>query len=147
MTSQSVKQVDQQKIWKMGLVAIVASVIANLVAFFILNAILDLPSAADFPSLSPLPIALLTTVFTFIGVVVFAIIARRAANPLRTFWIVATVAFVVSIIPNLLSILNPTALPLPFPNPTSLGFAVLIVFHVIAYVITVWVMTTKTVVD
>ena len=56
----------------MGLVAIVASVIANLVAFFILNAILDLPSAADFPSLSPLPIALLTTVFTFIGVVVFA---------------------------------------------------------------------------
>jgi predicted membrane channel-forming protein YqfA (hemolysin III family) len=93
------------------------------------------------------PIAFLTTVFTAIGVVAFAIIARRAANPLRTFWIVATVAFVLSIIPNLLSILDPTALPLPFPNPTSIGFAVLIVFHVIAYVIVVWVMTTKTLVD
>ena len=44
----AVQQVDKSKIWKMGGVAIVASVVANLVAFFILNAILDLPVASRF---------------------------------------------------------------------------------------------------
>ncbi len=145
--TQPTKQVDKSKIWKTGLLAIVAAVAANLVAYFILNAILDLPSPTDFPPLSAGAIAFMTALFTFIGVIVFAVIARVSSNPVRTFWIVATIAFVFSIIPNIMAALNPSAAPFPFPVSSSLGFWVLIVFHVIAYLIVTWMMTTKTIVE
>jgi hypothetical protein len=145
--TQPTKQVDKSKIWKMGLLAIAASVVANLVVFFLLSAILDLPSPADFPPLSAGAIGFLTAVFTFIGVVAFAIVARVAKNPIRTYWIIATVAFVLSIIPNIMAALNPAAAPFPFPVASALGFGVLIIFHVVAYLITVIIMTTRTVAD
>ena len=138
------QQVDKSKIWKVGGVAIAASVVANLVAFFILGAILDLPSPADFPPLSAGAIGLITAVFAFLAVVAFFIVARVSKNPVRTYWIVATVAFVISIIPNITSALNPEAAPFPFPVASVLGIAVLIVFHVIAYLIVTWALTTKT---
>lgn len=141
------KQVDKSKIWKTGLIAVLASVVANVVAYFILNAILDLPSPAEFPPLSVGAIAFLTAVFTFIGVIVFALLVRFTAAPIRNFWIVATIAFLLSIIPNVLSALNPEAAPFPFPVSSSLGFWVLIVFHVIAYLVLTFTMTTRTVVD
>ena len=143
----TVQQVDKSKIWKMGGVAIAVSIVANLVAFFILNAVLDLPSPADFPPLSVGAIGFLTAVFTFLAVVTFYIIAPRSKNPVRTYWIVATVAFFISIIPNIGAALNPEAAPFPFPVSSALGFGVLIVFHVIAYLVTAWVMTTKTLAD
>lgn len=144
---QTVKQVDKSKIWKMGLLAVAASVVANIVVFFVLSALLDLPSPADFPPLSAGAIGFLTAVFTFVGVVAFAIVARVAKNPVRVYWIIATVAFVISIIPNVMAALNPESAPFPFPVSSGLGFGVLIIFHVIAYLITVWVMTTKTLAD
>ncbi len=146
-STQPTKQVDKSKIWKMGLLAIVASVVANLIAFFLLSAILELPSPADFPPLSAGAIGFLTAVFTCLAVVAFAIIARISKRPIRTYWIVATVIFVLSIIPNLITAMNPTTAPFPFPVLTAQAFLVLIVFHVIAYLITVWVMTTKTLAD
>jgi hypothetical protein len=145
--TQPIKQVDKSKIWKMGFVAIAASVVANLVIFFLLRAILDLPSPADFPPLSAGAIGFLTAVFTFVGVLAFAIVARVAKNPIRMYWIIATVAFVLSIIPNIMAAFNPASAPFPFPVASALGFGVLIVFHVVAYLITVWVMTTKTLAD
>lgn len=145
--TQQIKQVDSSKIWKMGVLAIVLSVVANLVAFFILSAILDLPSPADFPPLSAGAIGFLTAVFTFIGVIVFALLVQFTAKPIRNFWIVATVAFVISIIPNISAALNPAAAPFPFPVLSSLGFGVLIIFHIIAYLILTIILTTKTLTD
>jgi cytochrome b561 len=145
--TQPVKQVDKSKIWKTGLLAIVASVVANLIAFFILGAILDLPTPTEFPPLSAGAIGFLTAVFTFIGVVVFALLVRFTGKPIRNFWIVATIAFVLSIIPNITSAMNPAAAPFPFPVSSSLGFWVLIVFHVIAYLVLTFMMTTRTLAD
>ncbi|MBE2220220.1 MAG: hypothetical protein IAF02_01690 [Anaerolineae bacterium] len=145
--TQATKQVDKSKIWKVGLLAIGVSIVANLIAFFILSAILDLPSPADFPPLSAGAIGFMTAVFTFIGVVVFALIARFTRKPIRNFWIVATVAFVLSILPNISAALNPESAPFPFPVSSSLGFGVLIVFHVIAYLVLTLIMTTKTLAD
>lgn len=145
--TQQTKQVDKSKIWKMGLLAIVASVAANLIVYFILRAILDLPSSADFPPLSVESIGVLTAVFTFLAVVAFAIVVRVAKNPIRTYRIVATIAFLLSITPNTIAALNPTAVPFPFPVLTSQAFLVLITFHVIAFLITVGIMTTKTLAD
>ncbi len=145
--TQSTKQIDKSKIWQTGFIAVAASVVANLVAYFLLNTILDLPSPSDFPPLSPVAIGFITALFTFFGVAVFALLTRNTANPVRVFWIVATVAFIISIIPNIISALNPAAAPFPFPVSSALGFWVLIVFHVIAYLITTFVMTTRTLAD
>ena len=145
INSTSGRQFDKSRIWKTGLATVALSVVANLVAYFILNAILALPSPAEFPPLSVGAIGLLTAVFTFLGVAAFALIARRAERPIRTFRIVATAAFVISIIPNIISAMNPEAVPFPFPVTSALGFWVLIVFHVIAYLITTWLLTTRTV--
>lgn len=138
------EQIDKSKIWPMGLAAIGLSLVANLLAYFILNAVLDLPSPAEFPPLSAAAIGIMTVLFSFLAVVAFVVVVRVAKRPLRTYRIVATVAFVLSIIPNVISAVNPAAAPFPFPVASATGFLVLIVFHVIAYLVIVWLLTTKT---
>ncbi len=145
--TQATKQVDKRKIWKMGVLAIAGSVVANLAIFFILSLVLDFPAPADFPPLSAGTIGFMTALFTFIGVIVFAVVARVAKNPVRAYWIIATIAFIISIIPNIIAALNPESAPFPFPVSPSLGFWVLIIFHVVAYLITAWILTTKTLTD
>jgi hypothetical protein len=145
--SQSIPQVDKSKIWKTGLLAISASVVANLAAYFVLNALLDLPPTAEFPPLGPASIAIVTALFTATGVMVFAIIARVSDNPVRLYWIISTIAVVLVSIPNVIAAMNPAAAPFPFPGGTSTAYLVLIVFHVIAYLITTGTMTTRTLVD
>lgn len=145
--TQPTKQVDKSKIGKVGLLAIGASIVANLITFFSLSALLDLPAPADFPPLSAGAIGFMTAVFTFLGLIAFWVVVKVSSKPIRTFWIVSTVAFVVSIIPNITSALNPAGAPFPFPVSSSLGFWVLIVFHVVAYFVFTWIMTTKTIAD
>ena len=142
-----VTQIDKRKIWRVGVIAIMLSVTANLIIFFLLRAILDLPSATDFPPLSAPAIGFMTAVFTFLGVLVFAIIVRLSANPIRTFWIVATIAFIISILPNIGAALNPESAPFPFPVSSGFGYWILILFHLVAYLITTILLTTKTAMD
>ncbi len=146
-TTNPTRHVDTSKIWKSGLLAIMVSVAANLVAYFILTAILDLPSTTDFPPLSPGAIGLVTAIFTAIGVLVFAVVARVSDYPVRLFWIIATIAVIVISIPNIIAAMNPAAAPFPFPGGTSTAYLTLIIFHVIAYLITTWILTTRTLSD
>jgi hypothetical protein len=119
-----------------GLASVAAAVAANLAAFFIVRAVVDLP--ADFPPLSVPSIAFFTIVGTGLGALVFAWLARRSATPFKTYRTIAIVAFIVSIIPNLLAALNPAMFP--FPGGTATAFLVLILFHVIAFVVSVFVL-------
>ncbi len=125
------------KILRAGLIAIVAAVVVNLLALVIVRALLDLP--ADFPALQFGPIALFTAIGVALGVGVFAIISRAARQPARTFWIVAMIALLVSLVPNLLLMLNPQAAPIP--GGTAPVFGVLMIFHVIAAFVSVPVLT------
>lgn len=136
-TVQSQREISN--IWQRGLIAVVASVAANVVARFILFALFDLPG--DFPPLQIGAIAFLTAVFTLLAVIAFALVVRFSRRPIRTYHIVAAIAFLVSIIPNIISALNPDAIPFPFPGASAGAFLALIVFHVIAYVVTVAVLT------
>jgi hypothetical protein len=122
-----------------GLVAVVAAVIANIVARFIMFALLPLP--AEFPPLQIGAIAFLTTLGVGAGAVVYALITRISRRPNRTFTIVALVALVLSIIPNLALMADPTAAPFPFPGASSTAFGALIVFHIIAGLIAILVLT------
>jgi hypothetical protein len=109
------------RIVRAGINSVLAALVANLIVRFILGALLDLP--AEFPPLQYPSIAFLTILGTSAGAVVFYLISRRSNNPIRTYWIVAMAALVLSIIPNLFA------------------FGVLIVFHVVAGLVSVWVLT------
>jgi hypothetical protein len=129
--------VNTDRILRAAVFSVLAAVAANVVLRVILFAIIDLP--ADFPPLQTVMIALFTAVGTAAGAVVFALIARRARNPIRTYWIVAMVALVLSILPNFGAMANPGMMP--FPSGSALTFGVLILFHIMATFVSVLVLT------
>jgi hypothetical protein len=137
-TTQS-PEIDFGRFWIAALASVGAAVVANLALRALLGATGML--AADFPPFGIAPIALLTAIFTSLGALVFYFIARRSATPVRTYWIVATIAFILSIVPNLLSAANPDAIPFPFPGASPTAFLILIAFHVVAYLTSVLVLT------
>lgn len=116
-----------------GVLTVVAAVAANLVVRALLFALFELPT--EFVPFQPLRVAFLTTVGVGAAAVVFAIIVRRSDRPVRTFRRVAVVAFILSAVPNVALAINPEAAP--FPDASATGFLVLIIFHVVAAVISV----------
>lgn len=125
--------VDRSKLLVAGLASVAAAVAANLIAFFIVRAFVDLPP--DFPPLTVGAIAFFTILGTGLGALVFAWLARRSATPVRTYVRIAVVALVLSVIPNFLAAANPAMFP--FPGGTATAFLVLVLFHVIAAVVSV----------
>jgi hypothetical protein len=120
-----------------GVNSVLAALVANLIVRFILGMLLDLPG--EFAPLQFGAIAFLTILGTSAGAVVFYLISRRSNNPIRIYWIVAMVVLVLSIIPNFVMMANPGLMP--FPGGSALTFGVLIVFHVVAGLVSVWVLT------
>lgn len=127
----------RRPLWQAGLLAIVGSVVANLIVRAIALALLDLPT--DFPPLQAGSITFFTVVGTLGAVIVYAIIQGRSEQPARTFQIVAAVALVLSALPNVALAINPSAAP--FPGGTSSAFIVLMLFHVVAAVVSVGALT------
>lgn len=128
--SGSTKLSNRQVLTNTGL-AILASVAANLVTLFALDLFIDFP--AGFLPLTPLPIILFTSLFIAIGGGVLWLMNRWIANPLPAFRVVAIVALLLSIIPNIASMINPASFPMP--GATSEGFGILIVFHFVAGIV------------
>ena len=121
-----------------GVVAIVGSVIANLIVFWLGGMIVQPP--ADFmPLASPGPTIIFTTGFLVIATAVYAVINAFTRNPVRVWTIVAWVALLVGLIPDLMLLINPAAMGMGTP---SLGVVlVLIVMHFVAFAITMWAFT------
>jgi hypothetical protein len=132
--------VDLGRLWWVGLVAILASVVANLIALGLALALVDLP--AGFQPLQAGPIILFTTLGVLGAVVVFGLVARFAGRPIRTYWIVAIVALLLSLIPNFALAMDPASAPMP--GGTTTAYLVLIVFHVVAALVAVPILTTMT---
>lgn len=132
--------VDRNKIPRAAALAVGYSVAANLIARQLLGQVIEFP--AGFLPLTPGPIAVFTLIGTAMGGLVFWLMARALPNPLRPFQVVALVALVLSIIPNLVLMANPQMAPMPGGTPQAFG--VLIVFHVIAGLITIFVLSRMT---
>jgi hypothetical protein len=126
-----------QYLWIVGLVAVVGSVIANWITLAVILAVTDLTT--DFMSLNYAPIGIFTTLGIVAATVVYYFVTHRAGKSIRTYWIIALVAMVVSSIPNVIFAINPSAAP--FPGATGTGFAVLIIFHVVAALVSTVILT------
>jgi low temperature requirement protein LtrA len=131
-------KLSTSRIWTTGMLAVAAAIVANVIARAILIPLLGL--APDFRPFGYSAIAMFTAMGTILGLVVFWIISRRSAAPFKTFNIVAAVAGVLSIIPNIGAMLNPAAAPFP---GTAVDYAVLIIFHLIAAVVFVGVLNAR----
>lgn len=133
------EQVRYSRLWWVGLLAIALSLIANLV----IRAV-----ALQFITVSPefVPISEpgATIFFTVVGglaaVAVFALVGRFTRQPARVYTIIAVIALLLSLIPNVAMLLNPALAP--FPGGTTAANIVLMVEHVVAAVVIVWVLNT-----
>jgi hypothetical protein len=121
-----------------GVIAIVASIIANLVVFFVGTMIW--PPLPDFQPLATVfPTIIFTTVFLVGATIVFWLINRFTKNPIRVFTIVAWIVFLVGLIPDLMMMANPSSSSMG--TPTTGSMITLILMHVVAFAITLWTFT------
>ena len=130
-------QIDLRRLWWAGPAAILAAIAAVLLVRVIAFATLNLSS--EYPPLTVPALVLFTAVFTAIAVLVFAIVARRASQPLRLYRRIALVTLIVSMIPDAV------LLPGKGPGATWTAVLVLMVMHVAAYAPTVAILTRYTI--
>lgn len=134
------EQIDAGRLLWVGPLTVVVAVAVNLLVRALLLAVL--PISPEFPPFGIGSVIAFTAVGVALAVAVFAVLSRVSRRPVRTFRIVAIVALLLSIIPNVVGVVNPTALPLPFTGATSTAFAGLIAFHVVAALISIAMLTT-----
>jgi hypothetical protein len=120
--------IELKKLWWVGPLTVFASVIGVLIVRAIAMAILPPPYG---PGLEMIMIPIVLTVVLCTGaVIVFALVARFAKNPIRTFIIISTVFLFISFIPDLM---------VPSMPGATWGYAItLMIMHVVAGVITVY---------
>jgi hypothetical protein len=120
-----------------GPLAIVAAIVANIVIQQIAVAVLQ-PDPQFMPLTLPVPI-----VFTLVGVlgavIVYALVARFASRPVRLFRRIALVTLLISFIPDILMLITDFN-----PGTTFANVVVLMLMHVIAWAISVGVLTKLT---
>ena len=138
LTINPVERIASGRRLRVGALAISASVVANLIIRIIFVNLLGI--GTEFPPLGWGP----PIVFTIIGVLgavgVFAIIARFSKHPIRLFRIIALVVLVLSLLPDI-GLLSANNMP-----GTSLGSVLaLMLMHVAAGAITIWLLTTRTI--
>jgi hypothetical protein len=123
---------------KIGALAIGASLVANLLIRIIAVSVLGI--GEGFMPLSWGPPIVFTIMGVLGAIIVFAIIARFAKRPIRLFRIIGVVFLVLSLLPDI-GLLNSNAMP-----GTSLSAVLtLMLMHVAAGAITIWLLTTRTI--
>ncbi len=130
----------KQNLWWVGLRTILLSVVGTLGVWAVALAVLDIP--AEFPPLaSPGATIFLTVMGVGAGVGVFAEVRRSAAQPIRLFRIIAAVTLLVSFLPDLWMLTD--AASSAFPGATVQAVSTLMVQHVVAAAIVVWMLTMR----
>lgn len=131
-------QLPLSRVLLAGLVAIVGSVVANLLIYW-LGVMLVQPNPDFQPLATPIPTILFTTVFLVLATAVYAAINAFTRNPVRVWTIVAWIALIVGLIPDILMIVDPASFPMG--TPTVASALLLIVMHLAAFAITMWAFT------
>ncbi len=132
------RKISFTRVLMAGAIAIVGSILANLLIRWL--GMLLLPVDPSFLPVATFPPTILfTLIFLVIATIVFAVINAFTANPPRVFNIVALVALLLSLIPDVMLLINPALLPMG--TPTFGAVLILLLQHIAAYLITVWAFT------
>jgi hypothetical protein len=127
-----------RRLWWVGLLAIIASVAANLLVRQI--AVATLGISHEFEELSGISAIITIISFTAFGVlgavIVFALLARFARRPILMFKRIAVVALVLSFVPDVLLLVASV------PGATAVSVGVLLSMHVVAWAISVGMLIT-----
>lgn len=138
-TDTGLEAVATKRILPIGALAVILAVVGNLIVRAIGLQIVDV--SPDFmPLATPAPVIFFSVIGVVLAVAVFWLITLRARRPLTTFRTVATVALIVSLVPNVLLLLNGSGVP----GSSTGAVIILMVMHVVAYLASVGVLTTLT---
>lgn len=116
---------------KRGAIGATGAALGNAFLAWIAGAALPIPEA--FVPLGIPRVVFLTVVGAALATVTYAIVDRVSSDPEPAFVKVAVIALVLSFIPDILLLVNPSAVP----GTTTLGVLVLMVMHVVAAAIIV----------
>lgn len=130
-------QVDMSRFWVAALASVAGAAVANVILFLIVRFFYEAP--VGFTPLAIPSILIFTIIGTGLGALVFRFLAGRSATPIKTYRTIAIIALVLSIIPNILAYFNPSLFPIPGGEPAA--FLVLILFHIVAAVVSFLILT------
>ena len=134
-TPQEEERVSGRRLLWVGPLAIVAAVIANQIVRFLAVSLFDIS-----PEFMPLQVGP-PLVFTIMGVlgavIVYAAIGRFSRRPIRLFRAIALIVLVLSFLPDIGLLATGMV-----PGTTPVAVGALAVMHIVAWAITVWMLTT-----
>lgn len=133
----SPERISGRRLWWVGPLTIAAAVIAVLIVRSLAVALLA--PASEFMPLWWGPPIVFTVVGVLGAVLVFAAVGRWARRPIWLFQIIAAVVLVISFIPDIMLLL---ANPAPYPGITPGTVGALIVMHIVAWAVSVGLLTT-----
>lgn len=120
---------QRDELAKRGGLAIALAAVANLIVYYLADAVLSIPPA--FQPMQPARVVVFTVLGGLAAVGAYVIIQRKADDPPRTFVNVAMAALVVSFIPDILLLVTDR------PGTTLAGVVTLMIMHIVAAVILV----------
>ena len=133
----STSAIQLNKLWWVGPLTVAAAIVGVLIVRAVAMAILPAPYA---PGLAMLMLPVILTLILCTGaVLVFALVGRFAKNPVRTYLIISSIFLVISFLPDL------AAVAAPFPGAGWPYSITLMIMHVVAGFITVYMLIKLTV--
>lgn len=125
------------RLFIVGVLTIATTLGVNLVLRTLAYA--SLPISPIFLPLQIGSISVFTVVLVGGGVLVYAAVTRFSKRPARTYTLIGVSALLLSLIPNVLLLLNPDTRT--FPGVTRLATSILILFHIVDAGITIMLLT------
>jgi len=131
--------IQLRKLWSVGPLTVAVAIVGVLLVRTIARAILPPPYA---PGLDVILIPIVLTLVLCSGaVLVFALVARFAKNPIRTYIIISSIFLLISFLPDI------AAVSIPMPGAGWPYSITLMIMHVVAGFITVYMLVKLTVSD
>jgi hypothetical protein len=133
----TVSSIQLKKLWWAGPLTVLTAIVGVLIVRAIAMSILPAPYA---PGLAMLMLPVILTLILCTGaVLVFALVGRFAKNPIRTYLIISSIFLVISFLPDI------AAVSAPFPGAGWPYSVTLMIMHVVAGFITVFMLIKLTV--
>ena len=135
----SATSIQLKKLWWVGPLTVLAALVGVLIVRAIAMAILTPPFAPGL-ELIMLPV-ILTLVLCTAAVIVFVLAGRFAKSPTRTYIIISSIFLVISFMPDIL------AVSAPFPGAGWPYSITLMIMHIVAGFITVYMLIKLTAIE